>query len=383
MKTLSQVRRVNEAKSLDVQEDAIGYMGAGDLKKYLDIANKFISDDTKSIINYIIDNNDKFGAKDSLQNFYSRGIPKDETLKSIYKAIGKLKKSGRLLEIPQFQTKEQFEGIINKTISPDEILLDLQTEAGRSGIVKKYTPMVHKIARQYINKSNVTYDDLVSAGFEGLAQAMNDYGKYNKDKANSDEDNYKATTFLSFAYARVKYTIIAEIMQNSRTVRVPNSAQRKEKEEKGGITKSNTVSGEKVVSTTKDGATKSLFDTIAATTDGGREFDDKDQDFLWDKVKKRIIELCDENTWKILCWRFGLNGCDKLKNKEIAKKLGVAESLVTYYYGKIIQIFFKDPIIKKYGSELYELLHESACAKDNEDTIFESPVKLYQIDDDE
>ena len=99
MKTLSQVRRVNEAKSLDVQEDAIGYIGAGDLKKYLDIANKFISDDTKSIINYIIDNNDKFGAKDSLQNFYSRGIPKDETLKSIYKAIGKLKKSGRLLEI--------------------------------------------------------------------------------------------------------------------------------------------------------------------------------------------------------------------------------------------------------------------------------------------
>ena len=137
MKTLSQVRRVNEAKSLDVQEDAIGYIGAGDLKKYLDIANKFISDDTKTIINYIIDNNDKFGAKDSLQNFYSRGIPKDETLKSIYKAIGKLKKSGRLLEIPQFQTKEQFEGIINKTISPDEILLDLQTEAGRSGIVKK------------------------------------------------------------------------------------------------------------------------------------------------------------------------------------------------------------------------------------------------------
>ena len=46
--------------------------------------------------------------------------------------------------------------------------------------------MVHKIARQYINKSNVTYDDLVAAGFEGLAQAMNDYGKYNKDKANSD-----------------------------------------------------------------------------------------------------------------------------------------------------------------------------------------------------
>lgn len=30
MKTLSQVRRVNEAKSLDVQEDAIGYIGAGD-----------------------------------------------------------------------------------------------------------------------------------------------------------------------------------------------------------------------------------------------------------------------------------------------------------------------------------------------------------------
>ena len=60
--------------------------------------------------------------KDALANFYNGPAPKDEKLKEVYKCIGKLNKTNRLLEIPMFQTDEQFEGIINKKVSPDEIL---------------------------------------------------------------------------------------------------------------------------------------------------------------------------------------------------------------------------------------------------------------------
>lgn len=378
MKKLSELKK---SSNLDIQEDNIGYIGAGDLKKYLQIANKFLSDDAIKVIQYTIDHNDDFGKDNTLESFYANGLPKEEPQRSVYKGIAKLKRQNRLLEIPQFQTEEQFEGILNKEISPDEILLDLASESGRNACVKKYTPLVHKIARSYMNKSNLTYDDLLGAGFEGLATAMNDYGK-RTEKALADEEQYKTKTFLAFAYSRIQFSIIASIQNESRVVRVPKSNQIKQKEERGGIQKSNQVSGDQIVSTSKDGATRNLFSTIAASTTSDRSIDQDDQDFLWDKVKKRIRELCDDNAWQVLCWRFGLDGHKKLKNKEIANKLGIGESLVTYYYNKIIQIFFKDPIIKKYGSELYELLHESANKKEDEDTVFEHPMKLGEVQED-
>ena len=134
MKKLSQLF---EAK-IDIQDETINFIGKTDLKKYLEIADRFISDDAKTVIKYFIENNDyvkKFGngdSKNAIVNFYNGPAPKDEKLKEVYKCIGKLNKKNRLLEIPMFQTDEQFEGIINKKVSPDEILLDLNSEKGRN-----------------------------------------------------------------------------------------------------------------------------------------------------------------------------------------------------------------------------------------------------------
>ena len=54
----------------------------------------------------------------ALAGFYNVGMPEKADLKELWKCIDTVNKSGRLLEIPVFQTKEQFEGIINKKIAP-------------------------------------------------------------------------------------------------------------------------------------------------------------------------------------------------------------------------------------------------------------------------
>ena len=220
MKTLKQLSEAHN-QGIDVQEDAVNYLEVGDLKKYLSVADKFISDDAKYVINWLIDNNatymSKFVGDNALQSFYNKGIPKDASLKPLYAAIGKLNKKNRLLEIPVFLSKEQFDGIIDKTINIDDILLDLSTEKGRSAVVEKYNPLVWKIARSFNGKSGLTLDELYSAGLEGLTWAMNSYGKKSEkrkkleDKLGEEITDMKAikgTTFLTFAGLMIRSSIL-------------------------------------------------------------------------------------------------------------------------------------------------------------------------------
>ena len=146
MKKFSQVFEANKPK-LDIQDDTINYIDSANLKKYLEICDKFISNECKSIIKYLIDHNDTYiselssdSDENALAGFYNNWKPsnKSNELKELYKNISILNKKNRLMEIPVFQSKEQFEAIINKTESPDSVILDLTSEAVRNQIAKKY-----------------------------------------------------------------------------------------------------------------------------------------------------------------------------------------------------------------------------------------------------
>ena len=183
MKKLSDIKNSSNLSKLDIQDDALIEIAPKDLTKYLQIANKFISDDAKDIISYCITCPDL----GSLEDFYNKGISKtDAEAQDIWRKIAKLYREGRILELPQFQTKEQFNGILDQTISPDEILLDLVSTRGREAIAKKFMPLCHKIANSYVGKSNLSKDELLSAALLGLSYAMNGYGK-KSNKATAKE----------------------------------------------------------------------------------------------------------------------------------------------------------------------------------------------------
>jgi hypothetical protein len=114
MKILTEARTAANAK-LKVQSNSINYLSTSDLKKYLEVANKFLSDETRDIVNYLIVNNDTYiselstdDEENAISGFYNAGTPKEKNLKELYNAIDTVVKSGRILEIPTLQTKEQF-----------------------------------------------------------------------------------------------------------------------------------------------------------------------------------------------------------------------------------------------------------------------------------
>lgn len=381
MKKLSSF--VNEAKAvMDVQDDAMNFVPAAKLKQYLAIADKFISVEAKEVINWLIANNSTYVKElGSLQDFYSKGKPKDPKLQELYKWIGKLNKANRLLEVPTFMSDDQLTGILKKEISPDEILLDLNSQKGRNEVAKKYTPLVWKIARGFNGKSGLSLDELFSAGMEGLVYAMDGYGKSaaetqkkrNKHRTEeeiadlmNDEENKskrKSYTFLQYAAYMIRIVILEEIKNKSRLVRVPVSVQNKERKETGRNTKNNTVSGEEPVGGDEGG--KGIFGKIDSKEDADANLDQQDIQKLWKGIVKMLQDKFSEKQLDIFYSMNGLFGHEKLKGKEIMKKYSMKNpSEISNNNWKVLNYIQTNKTLKKAFAELYSLYKE--CLNDED-----------------
>lgn len=383
-----------EARQLDVQDNGLNFIDADDLKKYVEIAKNFLSQDAMTIINYMIKNNSTYVetlGRDSKDNclvaFYSRPRPASGELKDLYNALSSLDKNNRLLEIPTLQTKEQFNAIISGKEAPDSIILDLKSEEGRNALAKKWEKLVHKIAQQWRGKVNMTYDEIVSAAWEGFTNAMNSYGKKSAYKDTDDEKAVKTYTFGQFAAYMIRFAIAGEVNNTSRLVRVPISAISKEKKEKGSIAKNNTISGDKKVGSDDDG-NKTLFDFVGGTDDGERTLDQQDLDKLWADVYRILEKEFDKKVIEAWYSFMGLNGREKLKNKEIAAKIGCQPSLVSYYCNTVNNFIKNDTRVLSKMKEIYELMKECLHDREHDDDIIEEGLDVKEamkknISDDE
>ena len=380
MKNFSQINEARKAESLNIQDDTINYINADDLKTYITIAGRFLSDETKEIINWLIVNNETYlhdldpemSADNALAAFYDKGIPKENDLKELYKCIGKVKQADRLLEIPVFLTKQQFEDIINKKISPDEILLDLKTDKGRNKVVHQYTPLIHKIIRQWIGKSNLGIDDLLSVAYEGITYAMNKFGKRKVRDENGkwvegEKDEKMAKySFKQFAAYCIDNFIREEIKHKSHLVRVPASQQSKERKDKGHNTKTYAVSGDIGIGKNDNGNVRTLFDILDTGENGNKSVDNEDLEKLWNGIYKKLEDNFKERDLEIFYSLFGLKGHKQIKGKELAKKYGIGESAITPIKKKIIKFIKDDSTLWSAFNEILAIVGEAKQNKYNQ-----------------
>lgn len=382
MKKLSKINEENSRQKIELQENTINYIPVDQLKEYLEIAGKFLMQETRDVVNWLIVNNETYlhdldpeaNAENALADFYNRGIPKSEDLKELYRCIGVVAKKSRLIEIPVFQTKDQFESIINKKVSPDEVLLDLETEAGRSEVVEQYTPLIHKIIRQWIGKSNLGSDDLLSVAYEGITYAMNTFGKRKVRDDNghwieSDKKDEKMVkySFKQYAAYCIDNFIREEIKHKSHLVRIPASQQTKERETKGFNTKSFSVSGNSTIGHDQDGNSKTLFDYIDTAENGYKSIDNEDLNRLWKYVYTRLNSSFKKRDLEIFYSLFGLNGYKQIKSKDLAKKYGIGESAITPIKRKIISFIKNDKVLWSCFNDILTIVGEAKQDKYNEE----------------
>ena len=397
MKQFSQIIESKSIDDLNIAKNSINFISKEDLKTYLEVANKFLSPEAKEIIDWLIINNDTYikdldpsgKADNALAEFYLKGTPKEDHFKELYNKIGQLYKKERLIEIPVFQSKEQFQSIIDKKISPDEVLLDLVTDRGRSKVVEKFTPLIYKIIRQWINKSNLGTDDLLSVAYEGITYAMNTFGKRKiRDEHGKwveikepDEKTVKYS-FQQYAAYCIANAIRDEIKHKSHLVRIPASIQKKERDTKGFNTKNYAVSGEKTVGHNKDGQGKILFDYIDSGDTQNTGVDLEDMDKLWKYIYTKLGENFKPRDLEIFYSMFGLNGYKETKGKDLAKKFGIGPSAITPIKNKIINFIKKDDKLWAAFTEILSLVGETKQEKYRSEDQFleEHSIKISDND---
>lgn len=373
MKKLSQF--VVEGKELNLQDDIMGFASADAIKEYLQKADRFLSVEAKEVCNWLIANNKTY-MKDfgGLDKFYAKGAPKDPSLKALYKNIGVLSKKNQLMQIPVFQTEEQFDDIISGKVSPDEVFIDLTSQAGRNKVAKQYEPLCHKIARSFAGKSNFSYDDLLGYAMEGLTWAMNSYGKSSKEtKKKKDTEGIdmelekearKATTFLTYASYMIRISIIEHIKTESHLVRIPVSVQNQERRETGRNTKSKSNSGDEPIGKGDDKG-KSLFDFMDGDEDADKSLDKQDVKKLWKGIQAILNKNFNEKTLDVFYSMNGLFGHEKMKAKEIMAKYGMKNpSEVSNSNWKVLHFIKTDKTMRKAFAELYSLYKE--CLNDED-----------------
>ena len=384
MRKFSAINEARKSNELNIQEDTINFINVEDLDKYLEIAKKYLSDEAKQIIDWLKANNDTYlhdldpdmTADNALAAFYNRGIPEKENLKELYKCIGKLKQADRLLEVPVFQTKKQFNDIIDKKISPDEILLDLNTDKGRSQVVLQYTPLIHKIIHQWLGKSNLGPDDLLAVAYEGITYAMNNFGKRKARGENGkweeiEKDEKTASySFQQYAGYCIDNCIREAIKHESHLVRVPASQQKQEREAKGYNTKTYSVSGETTIGKNDSGGKRTLFDVIDNGEKGNKDIDEEDLEKIWKRVYKKLEDNFKERDLEIFYSIFGLNGHKLIKGKDLAKKYGIGASAITPIKNKIINFIKKDKELWIAFNEILSIVGEAKQNKYNEEDQF-------------
>lgn len=208
------------------------------------------------------------------------------------------------------------------------------SEKEKSQMVGQYEALVNKLTKQYSDKVCLSWDEIKSMAYEGLAIAMNTY-----DPKRSE------MSFTQFAGFAIRNNILSSLDNELRIVKLSAYAQKKAEER--GESSFNTVSMDGQWEPGNDNTFTGIPKTnewLQLKTEA--KFADGDTfETLYSKLEDNFsVRDCE-----IFYRTFGLKDFDEEKGKDIAEYFGISRSLVSIRLKTIIEFIRKD-------SELCECL---------------------------
>lgn len=263
-------------------------------------------------------------------------IPEDK-IEDLWKILKELKTNIRLL--PQYQSKQEREMIEMGKLSKDDLTIDLESQKGRNAAAKIYMPLVYKIVTQYVGKSSLSKQELISSGLQGLTQAMNDWNKNIGDKK---------VSFKTYAGYRVQQQILNDINSLSHTLSGFNDYAMKQGWNADTVSLDNLLSGD-------DEYNQDHLSYLGTTTDKP-----SDKEALWEPIYKLLEKNFKERDINIFYRVFGLNGYKKEKSKDIAKEMGWSEGNIrNSVINKILNFLRKDKKAIEILQSIQDVYNES------------------------
>lgn len=218
-------------------------------------------------------------------------------------------------------TKEQL-----KELNEENVSLVIKKDFEK--LLSKNKWFIYKIANALHNPEYL--DDLIQMGNIGLYNAMQDFCPE------------KGVYFITYAKIHVRGEMLTWLMQNKRTIRIPQNILsdyfKKNKEYCAPNPESETEEEELPICTSG----QEIIDDITQA-----EEEDTSRDF--DVLYRAINKLIKKEDWKIiLYYRFGLFGFEKLKStNEISKKIGISDSLCKWRLKTMLELLKKNSKLAK------------------------------------
>lgn len=278
----------------------------------------------------------------------TKGMPETE-MNSMVKELKRLGLEKNLL--PMMMDKETREDYLTGAKSNEDIMLDLVSEKGRAAIVKQYTPLINKIVNQYVGKTSLDKSELLSAAFEGLVCAMNEYRRPTKEVEvqNDIEDKEelkknKRSSFLTYASYRMKQKILDDINNYSRVVRIPGSTMHRHKDDVNWQNMGKSTSIDINFSGSEEEGRLDLADRLAElqVRPEDLKLDGEDAANAADaeKIYKMIEDKFNQKHCTVFYKTFGLKGYTMMRPSEVAKEMSLSNANVSMI-NKRIATFLK------------------------------------------
>lgn len=331
-------------------------LSRSDITTYMDKVKGILSKDMQDIINLTnkyklyssVDiDNIRFANKGQLDTLATQYNMSIESMSVLYKLLKDNKKYIRLL--PQYQYQSERAALEAGKLSIDDLMIDLNTSAGRNAAAKMYIPIVLRIANQYVNSSKLDRPSLISAGMCGLADAIRDYGK------NGIDDN-KKTTFKTYVSYRVQQTILNDINANGHDLSGGNSYNTN----KYGSAAFDAISLDRLNRDDDDNDFKQ--DHLSSLGSKPDEHDYDAEEKSWKEVFKLIESKFSTRNIDIFYRYFGLGPYHgkRQKTKDIAKEYNMSEGNIrNTVINKIIKFLQTDQRAIKLISKLRNIYTES------------------------
>lgn len=315
---------------------------------------------TKQAINTIMSGN-KSTVKTLFVDFGVNKTDADE-IQALFK---RLIKEGRVRLVPMLMSKTEREDYLSGTKDADDIMLDLETDRGRTKIARDKMKVVSQIADKYVGKSPLSKTDLISAGTEALWNAILSYRRPETsdvdvmnltDEERQEVSKAKRNSFDKYVYWYILVNIRSEIRNHSRNVRINSYAYNQNKEEDSS--KNFEISIDRMSDDPDDRRSVDRMMSMSQGPDAFSSSGYQDEESV-KAIVKRLEERFPLKKCEIFYRIFGINGRQRVKARTIADELGVVEEQISRVKREMISFIKTDNKLKNALKVIADMYTES------------------------
>lgn len=299
----------------------------------------------------------------------------------MYMEINKLAKKCKpeLRGLPWFMTEGEYNDVMNGVKLIDDIVLDLETEKGRDRCARQYASLMTGIASKYRGKG-LDWNGLMSAAQLGFTKAMNDYHKPDEfvdiepgldNNQKKEVKEKKRQSFYQYAGWRIRYQILNDLNDLSRTVKIGQYQYEKNKADGNNKANFNMVS----VDASIDDEGSTLVDRMVAFSNGNDAFKDSSTNKKWDQVYKLIDDRFSVRTASMFYKTFGLHGYKQMKQVDIAKESGITGAAVNMACKDVIKFLKSNKKTIELLQDLLAVYSESLLVNTTPETIMDAMIQ--------